>query len=424
MNEPPPRSASLPLPYFSSLDPRSQELTSLRGTHVSQHYPDLWNPIHETLLSQDSEIHTLKVHLEDQIALTSKLNDEITSLKVEKEEKERDLEQSKGVNKEQRVQIGKQKVEFKEKEAELAECWRQKEELEVVIGVLNPKVSTLEKEKRDSEGTWSANRISLEKKIEDLELELKGFKDRVPDVLGERVERLEQTIEDLKVDNQGLREKGLLLERKAKGLNLEVGELREAKSKRDAELDTLQKEKKTFGAGKAKLARERDEANKREESLLIKIQGLEAVRQKLGEKLEEQDGTIESRQREVESLESYNRRLKNEREDFTDNSNKVQREKATLEQENNKLKRKINNIKAECSSDDANEEPPTKRPRTPQIAKRDSIPQGPRAMAGGSPDIPRSMSMSSPNDGRHRRFSGNEVRRVDVSLQNLYSSRW
>jgi chromosome segregation ATPase len=204
-------------------------------------------------------------------------------------------------------------------------------------------------------------------------------------------------------------------------LTLETRLLRKEKVTSDKELEGLKQEKKAYKLEKENLVKERDEAKEAEGLLISKIQVLEATKHTLDGKVVEQKCTIEGKQREAESIA---RRLKNEREDFRDKSDKIRKAKATLEEENNNLKRKINNIKVECSSGDAGDEPPAKRPRTPQSAKRDSIPQGPRAMAGGSPDTPISMSISSPNDGRHRRFSGKEVRRVDVSPQNLYSSRW
>jgi chromosome segregation ATPase len=362
MNEPPPRSASLPLPSFSSLDSQRYEAIHFHDTHVQQHFPDLWNPIHETLLSQLSQIRILRVHLEDQAAFSVKQNNEIAILKTGKEEKERELEQSKEVNKEQRVQIGKQKAEFKEKEGELAACWRQREELELVVGVLNPQVSTLEREKKAAEASASANRIEMEKKIQDLEFELQGLRDRIPDTSSQEIEGLEKKIAELEVENKRVP----VLEVKVEQLTLETRLLRKEKVTSDKELEVLKQEKKAYKLEKENLVKERDEAKGAEGLLLSKMQVLEAAKHTLDGKLVEQEGTIETRQREAESLA---RRLKNEREDFRDKSDRIQKEKVTLEEENDNLKRKINNIKAECSSGDADDEPPAKRPRTPHSSE-------------------------------------------------------
>jgi chromosome segregation ATPase len=93
-------------------------------------------------------------------------------------------------------------------------------------------------------------------------------------------ETSETKIEELKVDNQVLKEEIQSLERKCNTLELEVEGFREWKRKRDMELDTLQKDVKIFDAEKKSLIVQCDEIKMRKHSLLARVQGLMDTKQK------------------------------------------------------------------------------------------------------------------------------------------------
>jgi chromosome segregation ATPase len=95
-----------------------------------------------------------------------------------------------------------------------------------------------------------------------------------------KIETSETKIEELKVDNQVLKEEIQRLERKCNTLELEVEGFREWKSKRDMELDTLQKDVKIFDAEKKSLIVQCDEIKMRKHSLLARVQGLMDTKQK------------------------------------------------------------------------------------------------------------------------------------------------
>jgi chromosome segregation ATPase len=293
-------------------------------------------------------------------------------------EKERDLKQSQEVNREHRVEFGKLRADF----------WAKERGFEGLKGT----VETLEREK--VELNVSAGE-PFAKRIVELEAANKEAKGRIE-----------------------------VLERKEECLAKEVKEVREGLTKRDRVIETLKKEKKADTAEKEKLVEERDEAQEEEVALLRKIQGLEIAKQKLDELVAQQQGTMADRQREIDQLECDVRRVKAERDNYIDKAHGFEKEKEEMECKVNKLEGKISQMVHIGTSDGVDEEGPSaKRPRTPQSAKRDSIPSCPRAMAAGSPDTPKSMSICSPTDGRNSRLPGNEVRRVGSVHRRVYSSK-
>jgi chromosome segregation ATPase len=326
----------------------------------------------------------LSGQLRSQQSISRKQEEELERLKVilegkgrELDEKERDLKQSQEVNREHRVEFGKLRADF----------WVKERGFEGLKGT----VERLEREK--VELNVSAGE-PFAKRIVELEAANKEAKGRVE-----------------------------VLERKEECLRKEVKEVREGLTKRDRDIETLKKEKKADTAEKEKLVEERDEAQEEEVALLRKIQGLDIAKQKLDELVAQQQGTMADRQREIDRLECDVRRITAERDNHIDKAHGSEKEKEEMECKVNKLEGKISQMVHIGTSDGVDEGQSAKRPRTPQSAKRDSVPSCPRAMAAGSPDTPKSLSISSPTDGRNSRLPGHEVRRVGSVHRRVYSSR-
>jgi chromosome segregation ATPase len=380
----PPRSISLPPfpPIFSTPPSQTPELRTLDENHE---YSSLVNQYLSPIVERDTQIRALSGQLRSQQSISTKQEEKLERLKGmlegkdrELDEKERDLKQSQEVNREHRVEFGKLRADF----------WVKERGFEGLKGT----VERLEREK--VELNVSAGE-PFAKRIVELEAENKEAKGRIE-----------------------------VLERKEECLEKEVKEVREGLTKRDRDIETLKKEKKEYTTEKGKLVEERDEAQEEEVALLRKIQGLEIAKQKLDELVAQQQGTMADRQREIDRLECDVLRVKVERDNYIDKAHGFEKEKEDMECKVNKLEGKISQMVHIGTSDGVDEEGPSaKRPRTPQSAKRDSIPSGPRAMAAGSPDTPKSMSICSPTDGRNSRLPGNEVRRVGSVHRRVYSSR-
>jgi chromosome segregation ATPase len=377
----PPRSISLP-PLFSAPPTQTPDLRTLDKNHE---YSTLINQYLSPIVERDAQIHALSSQLHSQQSISTKQQAELEHLKGmlegkerELDEKERDLKQSQEVNREHRVEFGKLRADFRLKE-------------------------------RGFEG--------LKGTVERLEREKVELNVSAGEPFAKRIVELEAESKEAK----GRKE---VLERKEECLKKEIKEVREGLTRRDRDIETLKKEKKADIAEKEKLVEERDEAHEEEVALLRKIQGLEIAKQKLDELVAQQQGTMADRKREIDRLECDVRQVKDERDNYIDKAHGFEKEKEELECKVNKLVGKISQMVHIGTSDGMDEEGPSaKRPRTPQSAKMDSIPTGPRAMAAGSPDTPKSMFISSPTDGRNSRLPGNEVRRVGSVHRRVYSSR-
>ncbi|KAH8773098.1 hypothetical protein F5882DRAFT_505763 [Hyaloscypha sp. PMI_1271] len=386
MNEffppPPPPPPPPPFPPRSiSLPPTSPtQIPEPRTFGENHEYSSLINQYLSPIVERDAQIRALSSQLHSQQCISTKQEEQLEHLRGvvqgkdrELQEKERDLKQSQEVNREHRVEFGKLRADF----------WAKERGVEGLKGT----VERLEREK--VELNVSAGE-PFAKRIVELEAANKEAKGRIE-----------------------------VLERKEECLAKEVKEVREGLTRRDRDIEILKKEKKADTAEKEKLVEERDEAHEEEVALLRKIQGLEIAKQKLDELVAQQQGTMADRQRQIDRLECDVRRVKAERDNYIDKANGFEKEKEEMECKVNKLEGKISQMVHIGTSDGVDEEGPSaKRPRTPQSAKRDSIPSCPRAMAAGSPDTPKSMSICSPTDGRNSRLPGNEV----VPTQQRFTS--
>ena len=201
-------------------------------------------------------------------------------------------------------------------------------------------------------------------------------------------------------------------------LDGEAVSLRKAKATRDITIGAFEKKEKLWNSEKNVLIKERDEVKEEKQTMEVQVQRLEAEKQDLDDFLKEREGIMEHQLREIEKHDSVLQHIKEERDGYRVRAHRAEDDKRDLV---NGLKRKWEDMGALLHASTDTESPPAKRPRTPQSAKRDAIPSGPRAMVNGSSDSQRSASMCSPTDTRHGRSK--EVCKRKSSQQRRYSER-
>jgi len=332
----------------------------------------LFQNIRATVRSKNAQIRALDYQLQHRLTQAAAQADAFLGVKSDLDQKGKDLEKVRECNKELRFEFNKLQKEHNGKETEISE--------------LNETVQKLEMEQAEANESVSAGK-GFEKTIEILNGELRVWKTR------------------------------------AGSLTTEVELLRKGKAERDVAIDGLKKEKKLWDGEKENLLKERDTIKEEKHTLSGKVREFDAVKQKWEDLVTIWERTMEDQLQEIERLDSNLQRAKDDREHYKSRPHRMEDDKDILEGELNGLKRKLEDINSVIHAPANGREPAAKRPRTPQSAKRDSIPTCPRALASESPDSQRSATMRSPTESRHTLSPANEVCMREPSQQRPYSRR-
>jgi chromosome segregation ATPase len=364
-------------------------ITTMMTLNEFEQYPSVLQPARDLFQKKDQKIQRLDWSLRHQLSIAKKTNIALKNAQQELQDKEMERNLLEGELRGTRTELGRLREKSREER--------------VGISRLKSDVKAKEMDFLNKENSAENMSACLREKIKELE--------------GQRAE--------LEIGNVGLKERILELQNEVGALGKERdGLVKEIKKlmdgtetfrKRDTEISSLRQEREEYYVDKGNSIREREELRKGHSDLLKRIDGLEIQKAHLGETIERQITTISDLQRDMERDDSYIKRIKKEREEWNSKADNLGRE-------NKRIKRKITEATAIFSSDVGDvDELPAKRPRTLQGVKDDShVVEGSRWSVPDSPDTPRSMLMSSPNDARHEQLPGNEVRKVEFfSLELL-----